>query len=63
MKVKLPRESSSVKRPSVNCPYVVANFAITWDGRISTVDRTPSNFSSSVDKKRFLEIRAEGDAV
>jgi len=63
MKVKMPRRSSSVKRPSVNRPYVVANFAITWDGRISTVARTPSNFSSSADKKRFLEIRAEGDAV
>ena len=53
----LPK-SSLLKRP-----HVVANFAITWDGRISTAGRTPSNFSSAADKRRLLEIRAEGDAV
>ena len=49
--------------PRLGRPYVVANFAMTWDGRISTRTRTPSNFSSALDKKRLLEIRAEGDAV
>ncbi len=44
-------------------PKVIANFAITWDGRISTWNRTPANFSSPADKRRLLEIRAEGDAV
>ena len=44
-------------------PWVVANFAITWDGRISTRNRTPSDFSSAEDKRRLLQIRAEGDAV
>lgn len=44
-------------------PKVIANFAITWDGRISTKNRTPSDFSTPSDKRRFLEIRAEGDAV
>jgi riboflavin-specific deaminase-like protein len=44
-------------------PKVIANFAITWDGRISTKNRTPSDFSTRGDKRRFLEIRAEGDAV
>jgi riboflavin-specific deaminase-like protein len=42
---------------------VSANFAITWDGRISTRRRTPADFSSPVDKARFLEIRALADAV
>lgn len=44
-------------------PKVIANFAITWDGRISTRNRTPANFSSPADKRRLLEIRAEADAV
>ncbi len=42
---------------------MVANFAVTWDGRISTRNHTPSDFSSAADKRRLLEIRAEGDAV
>lgn len=44
-------------------PKVITNFAITLDGKISTVARIPSTFSSETDKKRFLEIRAMGDAV
>lgn len=44
-------------------PFVVANFALTWDGRISTRKRTPSDFSSKQDKRRLLEIRSRGDAV
>ena len=44
-------------------PWVSANFATTWDGRISTRMRTPSDFSSRTDKRRFLEIRAMADAV
>ena len=44
-------------------PLISANFAITWDGRISTRNRTPSDFSSREDKRRFLQIRALADAV
>ncbi len=44
-------------------PFVTANFALTWDGRISTRRRTPSDFSSKRDKRRLLEIRAECDAI
>jgi riboflavin-specific deaminase-like protein len=44
-------------------PRVSANFAITWDGRVSTRRRTPADFSSPTDKARFLEIRARADAV
>ncbi len=42
---------------------MIANFALTWDGRISTRNLTPSDFSSGADKQRLLEIRSEGDAV
>jgi len=44
-------------------PFVLANFAVTWDARVSTRGRTPSDFSSAADKKRLLAIRALGDAV
>ena len=44
-------------------PFVTANFAITWDGHISTRESTPSDFSSSKDKRGLLEIRATCDAV
>ena len=44
-------------------PFVTANFAITADGRISTRNFTPADFSSPRDKRRLLEIRAACDAV
>lgn len=44
-------------------PFVTANFALTWDGRISTRKGTPSDFTSPRDKRRLLEIRAGCDAV
>jgi riboflavin-specific deaminase-like protein len=42
---------------------VTANFALTWDARISTRRGTPSDFSSPQDKRRLVEIRARCDAV
>ncbi len=44
-------------------PFVTANFALTWDGRISTRRGTPSDFSSKRDKRRLVEIRGRCDAV
>lgn len=44
-------------------PFVTANFALTWDGRISTHRGTPADFSSKRDKRRLVEIRSAGDAV
>lgn len=44
-------------------PFVTANFAITADGRISTRNFTPSDFSSRSDKRRLVKIRAACDAV
>ncbi len=48
---------------SFDLPQVAVNFAMTWDGRISTRNKTPANFSSPKDKRRLLEIRASGDAI
>ena len=44
-------------------PEVAVNFALTWDGRIATRNRTRADFSSPRDKHRLLEIRASGDAL
>ncbi|MFV0415072.1 MAG: RibD family protein [Chthoniobacterales bacterium] len=46
-----------------NRPYILANFAITLDGKISTRKRTPSTFTSKTDKQELLRIRSHGDAV
>jgi 5-amino-6-(5-phosphoribosylamino)uracil reductase len=58
--VQQNRSTTGTGRPR---PRVIANFALTWDARISTRSLTPSDFSSPADKKRLLEIRSEGDAV
>jgi len=44
-------------------PRVIANFAITADGKISTRNYTQATFTSKADKRRLLEIRALGDAL
>src|SRR5688500_4921459 len=44
-------------------PFVTANFALTADGRTSTRNFTPTDFSTPRDKHRLLEIRASCDAV
>ena len=49
--------------PPLTRPEVAANFAVTWDARVSTRNRTPADFSSRRDKHRMLEIRATGDAL
>jgi len=46
-----------------NLPEVAVNFALTWDGRATTRNRSRSDFSSPRDKQRLLEIRASADAV
>ena len=44
-------------------PFVTVNFAITWDGRVTTRNLTPADFSSKRDKRGLTEIRATADAV
>lgn len=50
-------------KPMPPRPFVTANFAITADGRISTRNFTPSDFSSKRDKRRLMKIRTTCDAV
>ena len=56
----MPARRSPAKLPR---PFVTANFAITADGKISTRNFTPADFSSPRDKRRLLEIRAACDAI
>lgn len=44
-------------------PRIHAHFAMTVDGKISTVRRTPSQFTSPADKSRLHTIRAAHDAI
>ena len=48
---------------SKTLPVVAVNFAMTWDGKVSTRNLTPADFSSPRDKRHLLEIRATGDAL
>lgn len=52
-----------MSRRQLQRPRVIANFAMTVDGKISTRAATPAMFTSQHDKRRLLEIRALGDAV
>ncbi len=49
--------------PPSNRPWVIANFALSADGKVTTIGRLPSLFTSPVDKQRLLAIRSRGDAV
>ncbi|MEI8293713.1 MAG: RibD family protein [bacterium] len=44
-------------------PKVHAHFAMTVDGKISTKNFTPSQFTSPADKARLGEVRARHDAI
>jgi riboflavin-specific deaminase-like protein len=56
-------EAAGRGRQSKILPSVAVNFAITWDGKVSTRNFTPADFSSKRDKRHLLEIRATGDAL
>lgn len=47
----------------MNRPRLIANFALTADGKVSTRNFTPARFTGPADKRRLQEIRSLGDAV
>jgi riboflavin-specific deaminase-like protein len=57
------KRSAEPMRSGLRRPRVIANFARTADGKVSTRNLTPSGFTSEADLRRLLEIRASGDAV
>ena len=42
---------------------VIANFAMTFDGKVTTRTGAPTTFTSPLDKQRLRQIRALGDAL
>jgi riboflavin-specific deaminase-like protein len=62
MNVSAPARPIRV-RAKVHRPFVTANFATTWDGRVAIDKGSGVDFSSKQDKRRLLEIRATGDAL
>jgi 2,5-diamino-6-(ribosylamino)-4(3H)-pyrimidinone 5'-phosphate reductase len=41
----------------MNRPWISANFAVSADGKISTVDRKPAGWTSEADRQRFRQLR------
>src|SRR5438874_2643190 len=57
-------KSSRRKGPShIPRPFVSATFAMTVDGKITTRDFTPVDFTSREDKQHLFRQRARADAV
>ncbi|MCX6898401.1 MAG: dihydrofolate reductase family protein [Verrucomicrobia bacterium] len=44
-------------------PFVFINMAMTLDGKTSTVERRPTDWTSPADKRHLIELRATADAV
>ncbi|MCX6906988.1 MAG: dihydrofolate reductase family protein [Verrucomicrobia bacterium] len=44
-------------------PFVFLNMAMTLDGKTSTVERRPTDWTSKTDKRRLIALRATADAV
>ncbi len=44
-------------------PFVFLNMAMTLDGKTSTVERRPTDWTSPADKRRMIRLRATADAV
>src|SRR5438552_16192677 len=44
-------------------PFVMATFAMTVDGKITTRNSSPVDFTSREDKRHLLQQRSLGDAV
>src|SRR5260370_14068256 len=42
---------------------VTVHFALTIDGKVSTVGHTPAQFTSARDKRRLLEVRSKNDPI
>lgn len=62
--MKSPRSSTKSARASKAArPFVAATFAMTVDGKVTTVKHTPVDFTSREDKAHLIRQRARGDAV
>ncbi|MFL6588808.1 MAG: RibD family protein [Chthoniobacterales bacterium] len=60
---KLRRKGPSNARAGSGRPFVAVTFAMTVDGKITTKNFSPVDFTSREDKTHLLRQRALGDAV
>ena len=44
-------------------PWISANFALSVDGKISSVDRKPAGWTSEADRERVRKLRRGADAL
>src|ERR1700747_1843832 len=56
-------ESRRLGRSQTRRPFVSATFAMTVDGKITTRNFTPVDFTSREDKQHLFRQRSMGDAV
>lgn len=57
------KQRSKASRPRPKRPFVAVTFAMTVDGKITTKNFSPVDFTSREDKTHLLRQRALGDAV
>lgn len=57
------KSKSKVRRSAAGRPFVAVTFAMTLDGKITTRNFSPVDFTSREDKTHLLRQRALGDAV
>jgi riboflavin-specific deaminase-like protein len=62
-KVRAARAASRKRKSHTSRPFVSATFAMTVDGKITTRDFTPVDFTSREDKLHLFRQRALADAV
>src|SRR6201981_2394538 len=55
--------SRKSKSPPVRRPFVAVTFAMTVDGKVTTKNYSPVDFTSRQDKAHLIRQRALGDAV
>jgi riboflavin-specific deaminase-like protein len=53
----------SYRRSHIQLPFVAVTFAVTVDGKVTTKNYTPVDFTSREDKAHLIRQRALGDAV
>lgn len=59
----MPRPSRRQGRSHIRRPFVVATFAMTVDGKVTTKNLEPVDFTSREDKLHLFRQRAMADAV
>ncbi|CAN5512909.1 hypothetical protein BH20VER1_BH20VER1_03600 [soil metagenome] len=59
----MPKGKRARKTRSVKRPFVAATFAMTADGKITTREYAPVDWTSREDKQHLLRMRALADAV